>query len=306
MTPQKKTFVSRNTKRRTEHVAADNELDTRNGSRRRILELTSAPNAVVAEILSGLIKGYGTVGAGDVWSPNGKRAPAPVRLGETTGFLKNPEHKTALREWWVSDGPVLNRALTQRQTGGREGGKPTRLPAFDLVSTYSPVNDEIHNSAIQQSRNSAILVISAAAHIGELNSDHAHQREKPALPQIRKALAEASSGWNALLEKRAGDYGYKLSHRVKLSTDAHYRLSCNFAVAWKLAQLGVPTILCYLGFLDALELAEDGRLIFGNRAMWVKCVFEKTSKPVPEEIWDATFEVPGGAPVTVLRKSLSI
>jgi len=275
--------------------------------------------------LTSLIEGHGAVGAGDVWSPHGNRAPAPIRLDEATGFIKNPEHKAALREWWVSEEPLLNRALAQRQTAGRQS-KAVRLPAFDLVATcqcgvdipvcaesQSGVDIPVCANEKEQSADKnvyatlpGLLLIHAAAHIGELNSDHAHQREKLTLPQIRKAFADASSGWNALLEKRADDFGYKLSHRVKLSTDSHYRLSCNFAIAWKLAQLGIPTILLYLGFLDAFELEPDGRLIFNDQAMWEKCVFEKTSKPLPEEIWDASFEVPGGASITVLRRTLTL
>ena len=290
----KKSFANRNSKRKTENVAADNELDMRHGSRRRILELTSAPNPVVAETLSSLIEGHGTVGSGDLWSPRGANAPSPIRLDEATGFIKDPMKKSALREWWISGEPLFNRAMTQRQTAGR-ASRPMRLPAFDLVSTFGAEGSD-----------SGILIVSAAAHIGELNSDHAHQREKTALPQIKKAFAEASAGWNALLLKHAEDYGYKLSHRVKLSTEAHYRLATHFAFAWKLAQLGVPVILLYLGFLDATELEPDGRLIFRDGEMWNKCVFEKTSKPLPEEIWDASFDVPDGAKITVLRKTMRI
>ena len=295
MPDKKNLFVSRSSKRKTETVSADNELDARNGSRRRILEFTSAPSAVVADTLSALIEGYGAVSPSAIWTPHGKNAPAPARLDETPGLVKNPAHKAALHDWWVSDEPLFNRALTQRQTAGR-ASRAVRLPPFDFASTFTPPESAPERNGV--------LIVHAAAHIGELNSDHSHQREKTALPQIHKAFAEATEGWNALLKERAETLGYKLSHRVKLSTDSHYRLSCNFAVAWKLARLGVPTILLYLGFLDATELEPDGYLAFRDHEMWEKCVFEKTSKPLPEEIWDTSFTLPSAAPLAILRRSL--
>ena len=45
-----------------------------------------------------------------------------------------------------------------------------------------------------------------------------------------------------------------------LSRDKCYQLSNRFAWSWKLASLGVPVILIYLGFLNAEEMAPDGAL----------------------------------------------
>ena len=283
-----KQFVSRNPKRKPDLHPSDNELDDRYASRRRIVELTSAPNAVVAEALSTLIDGYGTVAPSSMWSPRGKTSSSPIRLDESQGFLKNPSHKTALHDWWIGDEKDEDVAGVQRRMYGASR-TPARMPIFDLMSTLE---------------NDGMLLVSAAAHIGELNSDHSHQREKTILPQIKRALEEASAGWNQMLTAHADSFGFKLSHRVKLSTDSHYRLSWHFALAWKLAQLGVPVVLLYLGFLDATELEPDGRLTFTDHAMWEKCVFEKTSKPLPEEIWDAEFQVPNGAKISVLRRTM--
>ena len=289
-----KKFVNHNSKRKAERLPSDNELSERHGSRRRILELTSAPGAVVAETLSTLIDGFGSIAPSAAWTPRGATAPITVRIDEASGIIKNPSHKTALHEWWTGPDvssaaavPPIDDGMRRRLYGASR--LPARLPLFDFAGALE---------------GDGLLIVSAAAHIGELNSDHSHQREKAALPQIKRALAEASDGWNAILTAHADNYGFKLSHRVKLSTDSHCRLSYNFALAWKLAQLGIPTVLLYLGFLDALELEPDGRLTFRDHEMWIKCVSEKTSKPLPEEIWDMEFQVPGGAKIAVLRRSM--
>ena len=43
-----------------------------------------------------------------------------------------------------------------------------------------------------------------------------------------------------------------------LSRDSHYQLANRFAWAWKLADMGLPTILIYLGFLNAAEMKDQG------------------------------------------------
>jgi hypothetical protein len=41
-----------------------------------------------------------------------------------------------------------------------------------------------------------------------------------------------------------------------LSRDSHYQLTNRFAWAWKLASMGVPVVLGYLGFQGAAEMKD--------------------------------------------------
>ena len=106
-------------------------------------------------------------------------------------------------------------------------------------------------SACEIEGKSGLLLVEAKAHENELsysgksspgvsvNSQGNHQ-------QIGQAIAEANAG----LELAAGNpWG--------ISRDSHYQLSNRFAWAWKLASLGVPVVLVYLGFLNALAFPHD-------------------------------------------------
>lgn len=46
---------------------------------------------------------------------------------------------------------------------------------------------------------------------------------------------------------------------IRIGCDQHYQLSNRIAFGWKLATLGIPTAIVYLGFLG------DAGLSFGNR-----------------------------------------
>jgi hypothetical protein len=67
--------------------------------------------------------------------------------------------------------------------------------------------------------------------------------------QIENALIEATVAWNAL------------GSGFALSANSHYQLSNRFAFAWKVAKMGTPVVLLYLGFLDAQEMVEGSRTL---------------------------------------------
>lgn len=257
-------------------IEADFPDSDRHASRLRCLELTGWSKRSTAKTLTSLIKGCGSVDPEDVWAPHGENNPEEPRLDETAGLIKDPDLKNILRKWWVFPDSKF------------------RTPPWDIASTCTV------------DARPGILLIEAKAHLGELNSDRISTREKRNVKHIQSALDEAAEGWNNVLEDHTEQRGFKRSHKVKLTTHAHYTLSSQFAFAWKLAALGVPVILVYLGFLNALEPDEkDTRISFSNHTLWSRCVFEKTSKPLPEEIWDETFMV-NGTPLTILRRSIEV
>lgn len=97
-----------------------------------------------------------------------------------------------------------------------------------------------------------LVLIEAKANVPELSaggvktpaSESAGSQANDA--QIRLALAEASAELARFAPSAAlsADHGYQLSNRV--------------AFAWKLASMGIPTLLVYLGFTGDTDIADVG------------------------------------------------
>jgi len=75
---------------------------------------------------------------------------------------------------------------------------------------------------------------------------HAQARTNDNHLQIGRAIAEAS---NALSSVHPG---------ISISWDRHYQLSNRIAMAWKLASLGIPNALVFLGLTGDREISKDG------------------------------------------------
>jgi hypothetical protein len=134
-----------------------------------------------------------------------------------------------------------------------------------------------------------LILVEAKAHESELGDDHCGATNQQNFKSIQAALGQATKAWNELLSGFA------------LSVDSHYQLSNRFAFAWKVAELGTPVVLVYLGFLNAHEMGISCRLLKSDE-QWRACVLKKSAGLVPEQVWDKTFQV-NGTPLTVLIRS---
>ena len=143
-----------------------------------------------------------------------------------------------------------------------------RSPNWDIASTCT----------INKQR--GLVLVEAKAHTEELDNGPTGagcgSREK-----IAAALAEANDGLRCLTGE---DWA--------LSADRHYQLANRVAWSWKLATLDMPTVLVYLGFLDADEMKDQGRL-FTNLNDWENCLFRHCNGVVPPCCWNRTFDVDG-------------
>jgi hypothetical protein len=151
-------------------------------------------------------------------------------------------------------------------------------PNWDLVSTCR-IND-----------GPGLILVEAKAHEAELVDDQCGATNRDNLQQIEKALGEATIAWNALAPGFA------------LSANTHYQLGNRFAFAWKLAKMGVPVVLVYLGFIDAQEMKIGDRVLLKDHTQWRRCVLTRSEGVVPDGVWDKTFHV-DGTPLTVLIRS---
>lgn len=253
------------------------ERNRRRGSFPRCLLLMSGSPEVVSARLTHLVAVDGvTVGPSDRWMPSGiplaredgtwaMELTREAKLGQAP-LLLGPEHRASLTSWWLASPGRANE------------------PNWDIASTC-----RIHGRP-------GLLLIEAKAHDQEL------LREAKGKPLER----DASTG-TLLNHARIGDCIADESQRLtrdtklvwSLSRDAHYQLSNRFAWSARLASLGVPVVLVYLGFLRAEEMSDRGRP-FATPEDWKQLV-ERNTPAVPGAVWEREQSVGGVVMLPVIR-----
>ncbi len=238
----------------------------RRGSKPRCHLLTEGDDAEVAARLTAIIAPWGEVRPGHFWLPRGFEDVSEGKLGETPGFLSDGLREQ-VSKWWLKVRPRAN------------------TPNWDIASTCDI-----------QGRD-GLMLVEAKAHwrelscAGKLNPRTAngwenHERIGAAIQEANVPLNEILSGWG-------------------LSRDSHYQLSNRFAWAWKLASLGVPVILVYLGFLNADEMSDRGRP-FHSADDWEGAVRTHSAGVVPDNVWGDSLLDVGGTPLRALIRSEQI
>lgn len=234
------------------------------GSRARCLILTSMPRTEVADFLNRLVSPYADVGPDDVWMPNGFIEPDEAKLGETSTFLDDTQ-RDRLTKWWLDVRPNAN------------------TPNWDLVSTCTIDGKK------------GLVLIEAKAHEGELSKSGKAEPEtdngRKNHARIRQAIKDANLGLMA---------GSQLMG-WSLSVDSHYQLCNRFAWTWKVASLGVPVVLVYLGFLNAVEMDYSGRTILTSDSQWNDCMLDYANGVVPTAAWNKTINIDSASLLAIVR-----
>jgi hypothetical protein len=132
-----------------------------------------------------------------------------------------------------------------------------------------------------------LILAEAKAHYGELGSGGGGAKNSQNEARIRDAIAEAnehlsriSPGWN-------------------LTADSHYQLCNRFAWGWKVASLGVPVVLVYLGFLNVEDM--PGYRVFRTDQEWENAVLEHAEGVVPHGAWNKPLDINGTPLVPLIR-----
>jgi hypothetical protein len=170
--------------------------------------------------------------------------PEEAKLGAVPLAFLPKAIQRQLSDWWL----VYKRGAN--------------VPNWDLLATCT-----------LESRRGLILV-EAKAHENELspagkilradasaNSQANHER-------IGQAIEEACQALNRIIPG------------VGISRDSHYQLSNRVAFAWKLASLGVPTILVYLGFIGDTGIQDVG-WHFENESHWQETIRDYVTQVLP-------------------------
>lgn len=147
-------------------------------------------------------------------------------------------------------------------------------PNWDIASTCSVAGKR------------GLLLVEAKAHLGELKADDRCGATEKNRPRIEEAIREANQALNDI------QTGWNLSH------DNHYQLCNRFAWSWKLATLGIPVVLVYLGFLNATEMGDHH---FKSHEDWEAAVHRYADGVVPKNIWRQRLPIEGVAIYPLVR-----
>ena len=235
------------------------------GSRKHILDLVSSPD--FAPTLDVLLAGTGfRVGKDRHCRPVGRSCAADWNEYRVEDYLQR--HPVS------SQGPILDRKWWISHAGNR--------PNWDLICR------------ITDGTSDGLLLVEAKAHEGEMSEQNRKSQPDPSNPnsvanarQIRHVLQQTNSAMGRL---GFGAFG--------LSADHHYQLSNRIAYAYKLATLGLPVILMYLGFVGDRYFPTDW---IRSPDHWQRLIEGYLQGVVPLGLPERTVSTGSGSLVMVVR-----
>jgi hypothetical protein len=237
----------------------------RRGSRKHVLDWTSQ-SRFVPELLAMLLPVRCCVTAASMWMPMGHSSPREARL-ERFGAQALPGHPAwpALIAWWL------------RHPAGANTPNWDIALSCDVEGQPGLVLVEAKANVPELGTSGKPLAASASRH----SADN-HER-------IDDAIREARDGLAASLPS------------VSIDRNRHYQLSNRVAYGWKLASLGIPTVLLYLGFTGDEGIRDAGEP-FKDDDHWQQVFREHLRGVCPLEILNGPVQV-GPARLWVLSRS---
>ena len=91
---------------------------------------------------------------------------------------------------------------------------------------------------------------------------------------------------------------------MAISQKSHYQLSNRIAFAWKLASLGIPTVLVYLGFCGDDGIRDAGEP-FRDEAHWNETFAQYAHTLVPQGLFNQRLDC-GKAPAWFLVRARDV
>jgi hypothetical protein len=203
--------------------------------------------------------------------PKSWTEPGESRLFNATSPFLDEINKSELRAWWAHAGSA-------------------NIPNWDLIIKATADNRP------------ALLLVEAKAHANEFDckgkartlgkawdsqtrTDENHDRIGLAIEEASIALSHAYPG-------------------ISISRDRCYQLSNRIAMAWKLASIGVPSTLVFLGFTGDSEIAKAGSY-FADDAHWQLAFDSYASSSIPQKYLDRELSA-GAASFRVIARSVPV
>ena len=247
------------------------------GSRPRCVLLADGSRHAVAARLTGLVGLPNvTVAPNDSWMPRGKpvktkegwntKPAAEAQIDHDNSFIA-PKVQRQLVDWWLE---VVPRSST---------------PYWDVAATCNIEGRD------------GLLLVEAKAHSSELSHGG-------------KSKPDTHNGWKnharigSAIEQANAGLRHVAGGSWALSRDERYQLANRFAWSWKLASLGVPVVLIYLGFLNADEMAPDGAL-FRSENDWERALKDHARGVSAASCWGRRLDV-NGTPLRPLIRAIEV
>lgn len=152
---------------------------------------------------------------------------------------------------------------------GIDGDTDKQTPNWDFVCTAKIDGKD------------GLILVEAKAHRGELYYKDPSKAGDVSRKEITRALGEIQ-----------GPLAHKFQD-IRFDIDSSYQISNRIAWAAKLAEIGIPTVLIYLGFLNCPEMDHGSYKILRNSEDWKNLVKEYPGKKtkgtwayIPEELWN--------------------
>lgn len=245
------------------------ELDA--GSRMHVLDLLDAPDFIPT--MQGLIEDLPfRISEHSQWRPKGRHDPREsVLTGVADPFL-SLEAKSELLDWWLVH---------------KRGAK---LPTWDLVMTAST-----------PSGSNALILVEAKAHVSEFGTGGKPKAVRETLDQ--RARSDANHQRIATAIDEASEFLGKSIPGVLLTRDAHYQFANRVAFAWKLASMGVPVVLVYLGFTGDTAISKPGDF-FADDHHWQSAFRSHIAPHFPSDTLEKEIDC-GAASFWLVSRSLT-
>jgi len=237
------------------------------GSRKHILDWVERSD--FTSQLSQLIHSTGaSIHAKDAWMPKGHGNPKEARLKQLGSQILPSVDWQSIQDWWLASKPRAN------------------TPNWDLASTCTIGGQQ------------GLVLVEAKAHVQELKVEGKHLKLN-ASPNSRKNHERIGRAI-----KEAGHALGQIVSGTNISRDTHYQLANRVAFSWKIASLGVPVVLVYLGFLGDKNIADVGEP-FRDSAHWQKEMRKYMNGCIPEEFTERWINC-GKAGMQMVIRSLPV
>jgi hypothetical protein len=87
-----------------------------------------------------------------------------------------------------------------------------------------------------------------------------------------------------------------------LSRDSNYQMANRFAWAHKLAELGIPVLLVYLGFIGCEEMSKgNSQRPIESKEDWDEMIFAHSRPLFPPEVWNREWRVHGQSLIPLIK-----